>query len=182
MKILELPRPATVQDLFDLDEKAEIVHGQIVLMGGTGVGPSRVAGRIWKSLEAHERAHGGGIAAAEGSVFSVDLPHRQSFSPDVAWYEGVEVDGHVDGAPIFAVEVRSRGDYGLRAERSMAAKRAEYFAAGTKVLWDVDYMREQVIRVYRPDEQDHAVVCGRGEVADAEPAVPGWRFPVDEMF
>ena len=35
------------------------------------------------------------------------------------------------GAPVFAVEVRSEGDYGPRAEREMAAKRADYFAAGT---------------------------------------------------
>lgn len=182
MKILKLPRPATVQDLLDLDEKAEIVHGQIVLMGGTGVRPSRVAARIWKSLEAHEIAHGGGIAAAEGSVFSVDLPYRQSFSPDVAWYEGVEVDGYVDGAPDFAVEVRSRGDYGLRAERAVAAKRAEYFAAGTEVVWDVDYMRERVVRVYRADDPENAAIYHRGDVAEAEPAVTGWRFPVDQMF
>jgi len=25
-------------------------------------------------------------------------------------------------------------------------------------------------------------VFRRGEVADAEPAVPGWRMPVDELF
>jgi hypothetical protein len=23
---------------------------------------------------------------------------------------------------------------------------------------------------------------GRGEVADAEPALPGWRMPVDDLF
>jgi hypothetical protein len=31
----------------------------------------------------------------------------------------------------------------------MAAKRADYFAAGTLVVWDVDVLREQVVRVYR---------------------------------
>jgi len=182
MKILKLPRPATVQDLLDLDEKAEIVHGQIVLMGRTGIRPSRIAGRIWRSLNDHELAHGGGIAVPDGGVFSVDLPHRESFSPDVSWYEGPEVDSFVEGAPLFAVEVRSRGDYGLRAERAMAAKRAEYFAAGTRVVWDVDYMREQLIRVYRADDHETPLIYRRGDVADAEPAVPGWRFPVDDLF
>jgi len=80
------------------------------------------------------------------------------------------------------VEVRSRGDYGLRAERAMGAKRADYFAAGTQVVWDVDVLREKLIRVYRVDDPENPTIYRRGEVADAEPAVPGWRFPVDELF
>jgi Uma2 family endonuclease len=181
MKILKLPHPATVEDLLALDEKAELVNGQIVLMGNTGTRPNRAAARIWRSLDDHELAHGGGIATSDGAVYVVDMPNRRSFSPDAAWYPGEESDSFSDGAPAFAAEVRSFGDYGLRAERSMAAKRAEYFAAGTAVVWDVDVLREQVIRVYRPDDAA-PVVYHRGEVADAEPAVPGWRFPVDALF
>ena len=51
--------------------------------------------------------------------------------------------------PLFAVEVRSENDYGPAAEREMAAKRADYFAAGTRVVWDVDLLGEDVVRVYR---------------------------------
>ena len=64
----------------------------------------------------------------------------------------------------------------------MAAKRADYFVAGTQLVWDVDVLREKVVRAYRPDNPQRATVYRRGEVADAEPAVPGWRFPVDELF
>jgi len=182
MKILKLPHRATVEDLLALDEKAELVDGQIVLMGTTGVRPARAAARIWKSLEAHEVSCGGGTAVPEGGVFLVDLPNRESFCPDVAWYYGKEVDGPVEGPPALAVEVRSSGDYGLRAERNMAAKRAEYFAAGTAVVWDVDVLRGQVIRAYRADDPDHPAIYRRGEVAEAKPAVPGWRFLVDTLF
>src|SRR3954462_9586053 len=136
MKILKLPRPATVQDLLDLDEKAGIVHGQIVLMGGNGLRTNRPAALIWMSLYHYECANGGGCAVADKGVFIVDLPHRQSFGPDAAWYVGSGTDPVFDGAPLFAAEVRSPGDYGLRAERAMAAKRTEYFAAGTRVVWD----------------------------------------------
>jgi Uma2 family endonuclease len=181
MKILKLPHPATVEDLMALDEKAELVNGQIVLMGGTGMKPGRAAARIWRSLDDYEAVRGGGLALSDGVVFVVDLPHRQSFSPDASWYLGPEGDSFAEGAPALAVEVRSSGDYGLRAERNMAAKRAEYFAAGTAVVWDVDVLREQVIRVYRPDEAE-PTIYRRGEIAEAEPAVPGWRFPVDALF
>lgn len=80
------------------------------------------------------------------------------------------------------MEIRSESNYGPAAEREMAWKRADYFAAGTKVVWDVDLHRERVIRVYRADEPENPAIYGRGEVAEAEPAVPGWRFPVDLLF
>jgi Uma2 family endonuclease len=79
------------------------------------------------------------------------------------------------------VEVRSEGDYGPAAERAMAQKRADYFAAGTVVVWDVDLLSEDVIKSYRADEAA-PIVFRRGESATAEPAVPGWSMPVDDLF
>ena len=87
-----------------------------------------------------------------------------------------------EGAPVFAVEVRSENDYGRRAEREMAKKRADYFAAGTLVVWDLDLLSEDVVRVYRSGEPERAVIYRRGEIAEAEPAVPGWTMAVDELF
>ena len=87
------------------------------------------------------------------------------------------------GAPIFAVEVRSEGDYGAAAEREMAAKRADYFAAGTLVVWDVDLLDENVVRVFRSgDSEQPAAMYRRGQIAEAEPAVPGWTMPVNDLF
>jgi Uma2 family endonuclease len=80
------------------------------------------------------------------------------------------------------VEVRDWIDHGDEAEGRMAAKRADYFAAGTQVVWDVDVLREKLIRAYRANDPEHPTVYRRGDVADAEPAVPGWRFAVDELF
>ena len=87
-----------------------------------------------------------------------------------------------DGAPDFAAEVRSENDYGPAAEREMAAKRADYFAAGTLVVWDVDLLSEDIVRVYHSANPDQPAVYRRGQSADAEPAVPGWTLPVDDLF
>jgi hypothetical protein len=38
----------------------------------------------------------------------------------------------LEGAPVFAVEIRSKSDYGPAAERAMQEKRADYFACGTQ--------------------------------------------------
>ena len=86
------------------------------------------------------------------------------------------------GAPIFAVEIRSENDYGPSAEREMAAKRTDYFAAGTLVVWDVDLLSDDTVRVFRSTDPENPTVYRRGEYAEAEPAVPTWTMPVDELF
>jgi len=182
MKILKLPHRPAVEDLLALDEKAELVNGQIVLMGGDGFDHNRPKQLVWMSLYSHETKHGGGYAVGDGGVFLVQLPNRESFSPDVAWFEHRNTGSWFHGTPALTVEIRSPGDYGLRAERNLAAKRAEYFAAGTTVVWDVDVLREGLIRVYRAADPENPAVYRRGDVAEAEPAVPGWRFPVDELW
>jgi len=124
-----------------------------------------------------------GRAYPDNVGFRVDLPNRDSFSPDAAWYTGPATGmKFLVGAPIFAVEVRSENDYGASAERAIAAKRADYFAGGTLVFWDVDLIGPDVITSYHADEPDKPRIFRRGDIADAEPAVPGWTQPVDELF
>jgi Uma2 family endonuclease len=176
---------ATIEDLYQLPEngKAEIVNGELVLMSPTGDLPNRAAGAIYMSLRLHERNVGNGRAYSDNAGFIVNLPRRRSFSPDAAFYIGSRTGGKfLNGAPVFAVEVRSEGDYGPKAERAISAKRQDYFAAGTTVVWDVDVLRDEVVRVYRADDLDNPTVYRRGERANAEPAVPGWQMPVDELF
>jgi Uma2 family endonuclease len=86
------------------------------------------------------------------------------------------------GAPILAVEVRSEGDYGPAAERRITKKRSDYFAAGTLVVWDVDLLSDDVVRVYRSSDPERVTVYPRREFAEAEPAVPGWTIDVNDLF
>ncbi len=173
----------TVDDLYKTPWKAELVNGQIVLMPPTGVEPGFAGDAIFASLFAHTQKVRRGRAVGDNKGFLVDLPHRNSFSPDVAFcldeQRGMKF---YQGAPAFAVEVRSENDYGAAAERDMAAKRADYFTAGTQVIWDVDLLSEDVVRVYRADNPSNPIVYRRGEAAKAEPAVPGWSIPVDDLF
>jgi Uma2 family endonuclease len=174
---------ATVEDLYRAPGKAEIVNGEIVLMSPTGDLPSSAALEIVVGLRDHARHTGIGRAYADNAGFVVNLPHRRSFSPDASFYVGPRVRGKfLTGAPVFAVEVRSEGDYGREAEKAMARKRADYFAAGTLVVWDADVLRTEEVRKYSTDDPEKPVVFRRGDVADAEPAVPGWKMAVDDLF
>ncbi len=174
---------ATIEDLYEVDGKAEIVDGEIVVMPPTGFDPSRAGGDIYSSLRDHERRTKSGYALPDNAAFNVKLPNRGAFSPDAAYYTGKATGmKFAEGAPVFAVEVRSENDYGRRAERELAEKRADYFAAGTQVVWDVDLLSDEVVKSYSASDPDNPKIFRRGEIADAEPALPGWRLPVDDLF
>ena len=176
-------REATVEDLYRVDGKAEIVRGELVLMTPTGGLHGYAVIAISASLYEYGRCTKHGLALADNVGFIVNLPNRRSFSPDVAfWTGGPLTRKFIEGAPIFAVEVRSEDDYGPAAERAMADKRADYFVAGTLVVWDVDGLKEQVVRVCRASDPAEPTTYRRGELAEAEPAVPGWSMPVDDLF
>ncbi len=175
---------ATIEDLYRVPEngKAELVNGEIILMPPTGDKPGRASGSIYVSLRLHE-GKTPGRAYPDNVGFLVHLPHRQSFSPDAAWYVGPSTGmKFLEGAPSFAVEVRSEHDYGPAAEREIAAKRDDYFTAGTMIVWDVDLLSPDVIKSYSAEHRDDPRIFRRDDLADAEPAVPGWRIAVEELF
>lgn len=170
-----------IAELHKIDGKAEIVKGRIVHMSPTGRRPGRASGAIYTSLRAIEKELGG-YAYPDNVAFIVELPDRNSFAPDASFSREAPEMQFGRAAPIFAVEVRSENDYGPVAEFEMAEKRADYFAAGTKVVWDVDLLSDNVVRKYTAASPGEPQIFRRGELADAEPALPGWRFPVDELF
>jgi len=178
-----IARPATIEDLYKVEGKAELVNGEIVHMSPTGCDPGRAGDLIFASLLRYEMENRSGMAVGDNKAFRVNLPHRQSFSPDAAFYTGPRTGMRFfEGAPVFAVEVRSEGDYGPKAERAIEAKRTDYFAAGTQVVWDVDVQGNDVVKSYRANSPDAPTIFRRGEITDAEPAVPGWCMPVSELF
>ena len=177
---------ATAADLYRVPDKgkAELVNGELVLMSPTGGLPGRAAGRIYRSLDDYERETGRGYAFPDNVGFLVNLPGRRSFSPDAAFWIGQLPQGgqFLKGAPAFAAEVRSENDYGPEAELALAHKRADYFAAGTLVVWDVDVLRSREVRVYRAGRTGLPDIFRSGERADAEPALPGWSMPVSDLL
>ncbi len=151
-------------------------------MSPTGGIPGHAGGEIYASLRDYARRTRSGHAIPDNVGFRVGLPHREFFSPDAAFYTGELSMKYLEGAPVFAAEVRSEGDYGPNAEQSMADKRRDYFAAGTLVVWDVDLLSEDVVRVYRANDLERPTIYRHGETAEAEPAVPGWSIQVDNLF
>jgi Uma2 family endonuclease len=177
---------ATLDDLYREEGKAELIGGRIVRYMASGALPSSVAGEIFVSLRAYAKGTGRGVAYGDGIGYAVpELPSgRESFSPDASYYDGPmpkNIMRFIEGPPTFAVEVRSENDYGAVADAEIAAKRVDYFAAGTRMVWDVDPLAETIV-AYSAADPMKPRIFRRGQTADAEPAVPGWRIDVGEVF
>jgi Uma2 family endonuclease len=177
----------TLDDLLLVEGKAELVGGRIIKSMPSGYLPSQVAFEIAILLRAYAAEIGRGIAFADGVGYAIRPPlnsGRQSFSPDASYYVGPPPpDGmkFVEGPPVLAVEVRSEGDYSAKAQIEIASKRADYFEAGSAVVWDVDPLAK-TITVYRATSPGQPQVFAAGQVADAEPSLPGLRMKVSDIF
>jgi Uma2 family endonuclease len=148
-----------------------------------GVLESLIAGNIFVDLRRFAKSERKGLAHASGLGFAVpELPSgRESFCPDTSYYDGllpINLMRFIEGSPNFAAEVRGENDDGPAAELAMADKRADYFAAGTQVVCPI----AETVAVYRASAPHQPVIFRRGDIADAEPAVPGWRMKVDDIF
>ncbi len=178
---------STLDDLLRFEGKAELIGGRVVPIVPTGRVPGRIAKRILRSLDDYERSQQTGEALGDNVGYAIHPPlgnGRESFSPDASFYIGASPHddaGFIEGPPTFAVEVRSEHDYGPAKDLDYAEKREDYFRAGTRVVWDVDYLNETVAG-YAEADPETPVMFHRGEVAHAEPALPGWRMNVDEIF
>lgn len=176
---------ATIKNLYRVPENGnvEIRNHSLAPISSSEFSPEQAAGEIYTSLREYQRCTQSGYAIPNSISFIVDLPKRRSLCPDAAFYQGQPQGGmYLEGAPVFAAEVRSEQDCGQAVEDAMAAKRADYFAAGTLVVWDVDLLNKEVVRVYRASNPQQPQVYRRGEVAEAEPALPGWSMAVDNLF
>ena len=175
--------PSLVDELACAEGKAEIIHGQIAHLSMTGIEPGYAGDELLTSLRYYPK-NGIGLAVGDGKGFLAYLLRCKSFSPDAAFYTGPTSSVKFSPeAPIFAVEVRSEGDYGLAAERDMTAKRADCFAAGTQVDGDVDLLGTETGHVFQAHNvTTPAAVYRCGDYAETEGAIPGWKIPVDDLF
>lgn len=179
--------PATLDDLYRVEGKAELVGGRIIRSMPTGDLPSELALEIAVRLREYARQAGVGIARGDNLGYALPQPlasGRQSFAPDASYYVGPRPENpmrFIDGTPTLAIEVRSERDYSAAAQRESAAKRADYFEAGTLVVWDVDPIG-RTIDSYTIESPDEPVRFAVGEVAHAEPHFPGLAIRVSDLF
>jgi Uma2 family endonuclease len=159
----------------------ELVRGEIVPMSPGGIRHSRVTGRAFFLLESHCRSQNlGRVLTGEAGVVVARHPDTVR-GADVAFisYErlprDMAEDRYLQEPPELVIEV-----FGKDASwEKMEQKVAEYHALGVDLVWVVD-PHTLTLRAHPRDESPR--VLRDGDVASADPHVPGFSVRVSQFF
>ena len=164
----------------DPDKIYELVDGELIEVppawGIHGNAAMNVAGPLWVFAKEF-----GGCAYGAAAGFTVGPRLSNVREPDAGYTapERAQPPGEhfIKGAPDLAVEVLSEGQYG---EAYAKGKVREYFEAGAKLVWLLDYRRKEV-RVYTPNSDTYTIMRGQA-VLTLEPIIAGFSLKVADIF
>jgi Uma2 family endonuclease len=183
VRLQPVPGTATEQDVLDADTHdnriCELIDG-ILVEKPMGMAESRLAMDLAHRIETYLKTNDLGFTAGEAGFLK--LAEGLVRIPDVSFVrwdritDRTELEKQIPRlAPDLAVEILSPSN--TRAE--MARKRAEYFAAGTKLVWEVDH-RAGTIAVYSGPTTSRQVELNG--TLDGASVLPGFTLPVKEWF
>ena len=169
-----VPGTATERDVLEMDDHhdrlCELIDGTLVEKG-TGLRESLLAIMLAEVLNAFVRPRNLGLVSGEAGMMRI-LPGLVRI-PDVAYVSWARVPGgRVPAQPIphmapdLAVEVLSASN----TEKEMARKRKEYFAAGGRIVWEVDPDARTVTVYTTPDR---CAVLRQSDILDGGEVLPG---------
>jgi Uma2 family endonuclease len=169
LKLLEAPRKRL----------CELIDG-VLVEKTMGFRESFLAGLILRILGDFVDARGLGIVIGEAGMIRL-YPGRLRI-PDVAFYawdrfpdRRIPDDPIPAVAPDLAVEVLSPSN----TPKEMALKRRDYFAAGVRLVWEVD-PKTRTVAVYTGPKRHR--VLGETDTLGAGDVLPGFALPVRDLF
>lgn len=163
-------RPENAGRIFDL------IDGEVVEKMPS-FKPSKIASRIGGFIFVYLSSNK--IGYQTGADGGYTMPNGDVFNPGVGYISKKrlpeEPDREVLIPPDLAVEVKSPTDR----KRAMRTKDEKYIAGGTKLVWLV-FQDEQLIEVYKPDED--VIPLGIDGVLDGGEVLPGFTLKVSDIF
>lgn len=182
MKTLAEDETWTEEKLLSLPDdgnKYELVGGKLV-MTPAGIEHERIGARLIGALERIVREKKLGIVC--GSSAGYWMKGGNLRSPDISFIAKERLQGlkrapkgFFSGSPDLAIEILSPSD----TVESIHEKIVEYFENGTKLAWVVN-PEEQIVLVYHSPQPDSLLRAG--DSLDGESLIPGFSFPVSELF
>lgn len=188
-RILWHPRPGTATE----DDQIRLVDGEpkrlvelldgILVEKAMGFRESLLAMALGSILYSFVRAGNLGVVGAPDAIMRLQAGRNRL--PDLsftAWENLPSADAYLrpvaDYAPALAVEIVSEGN--TRAE--IDAKRREFLAAGTKLVWVIDPI-DRTVEVYAdPGHPDLMALLRAADTLDGGTVLPSFRFPLAELF
>lgn len=172
----------TIDELPDIPDCYELVDGELIMMmSPAGWVHGHLVSTIVGILEAYVREKKLGMAFSEQTGFILTRNPDTVRAPDAAYVREERIPNerslteYFPGAPDLAVEVLSPSN---RAS-TMKRKIAQYFAAGTRLVWVVDPMAK-TITVHAP-ARDPVALC-KGDALDGADVLPGFRYNISQLF
>jgi|SRR5579875_3688964 Uma2 family endonuclease len=177
------PGTATEQDVIEAEARTgrlcELVDGVLVAKA-MGYYKSRLAVVLGFFLETYLESNDRGIVLGADGMTRMEPGLVRM--PDVAFYSWAHFPNRllppgsfVEQAPDLAVEILSPSN----TEREMDRKRAEYFAGGTRLVWQV-YPLSRRVRVYTSEEA--FVELMEEDVLDGGAVLPGFTLSIRRWF
>jgi Uma2 family endonuclease len=177
------PGKATEQDVQNIhlreDRLYELIDG-VLLEKTMGWFESQVAAWLIYFLQDFLIRNDLGIVSAPDGMMR--LAPGLVRIPDVAFVSRERLPGGrppresiLDLAPDLAVEILSEGN----TQKEMQRKLADYFAAGTRLVWYID-VRKRIVSVYTSPES--MTVLDETATIDGANVLPGFRLAIKELF
>lgn len=180
-RILLRPAPgeATEDDLLHNSRLCELIDG-VLVEKAMGWYESRLAAVLIGLLERFLEQQDLGFVLDGTGMIRVDP--GQIRLPDVSFFAWERFPNRIlpgeqilDFVPELAVEILSPSN----TKKEMSRKRAEYFAGGGKLVWEVDTEKRTVEVFTSPDE---STVLDENATLDGGAVLPGLSVPIRQWF
>ena len=184
MAVVASRSPITAEELFELPDdggRIELVKGEIIRSSPTGAEHGVVTARIGHLIQEFALAHDLGVCCGAETGFILQRNPDVVRAPDAAFVASGRIPetgvpaGYWPFAPDLAVEVVSPSDR----LADVHVKIAEYFAAGTRLVWLVE-PETRMVHVYRSPQ--NVEVLGTGDDLQGADVLPGFLCPVQRLF
>jgi Uma2 family endonuclease len=174
----------TAEDLYELplsDVRAELIRGDLVCEPPAGFDHGVRGTKLSFHLQAYVEQNPVGVVCGADTGFVLFRNPDTVRAPDAAFVTAERAarqerrEFYFEGAPDLAAEVVSPGD----SEREVAAKVADYLAAGSRLVWVVR-PRRQTVTVHEPGKPPRTLTADG--VLDGGDLLPGFALPVRALF
>jgi Uma2 family endonuclease len=160
-------------------QKYELLGGELAV-SPTGFQHGYISSRLLAALLAFALEHRLGVVVDSSTGFR--MKSGDCLSPDVSFVGKERLRGQkqtstkfFQGAPDLVVEVVSPAEN----QRKLEQRLAQYFAEGTRAAWVVNPKKGTVSVWGSPG---HSKILREGEQLDGGRLLPGFRFPIKELF
>ena len=173
---------ADLQGLPDDGYNYELVNGELVMSPKNNFEHENLCGRLFLELANFNRAHR--LGAVLGSNLGCWMNNRNCRAPDISFIPKARLQRlgfrpstrkFLPGAPDLAVEIISPSNTRVEIDERLK----DFFASGARLAW-VIHPEDQFVEIcHSPTDRK---MLGPGAVLDGEDLLPGFQYPIAELF